>query len=340
MSPFRKKSIFFILLILVVLAFVICFSYFFRQWIYYGIGPGFKEKTVSAGPLWKGNDAVIGKEGVLVTFLTVGHIRHMRYSPQAVAAKKGPMLGELFTGALPLIKRLNPDFIFVTGDMLPLASFNPFNETPRDIEKEHSLFDLCWDRLSDELEDIKPEIVIMPGNHEYFNPVSAQVFKERVGDFYGSIAYAGVRFVWLNSCRSETGGKPLKEYAGAADITGDQLEFLQRGFSGGEEGWKEKIIFLFVHHSPFGIGNWQKDIEPLIRGRCPAVFSGTRSGTLSYKERGGVGYFNGGFDTKGLTPSYMVLTTVYGDGRITYTVYPVLSPGIFGKLKMILAKIF
>jgi hypothetical protein len=345
MSFSRKKLLLF-LFVFIVLAAGFCFYHFYQRWIYHGIGPGFKEKIVPVSAPG-GGDAVDSNEdsenndkNVLLTFLTVGHIRHMRYSPGAVMAKKVPLLGELFTGALPLIKRLDPDFIFVTGDVLPLASYNPFNESPRDIEKERSLFDFCWDRVFEELEGIDSKIIILPGNHEYFNPVSAAVFKRRVGDFYGSVFLGDVRFVWLNSCRTETRVKDAKKYAGAADITGDQLALLRRGFSTEPEGWRERNIFLFVHHSPFGIGNWKKDIEPLIRGRCTAVFSGTRSGTLRYRERGGVGYFNGGFDTKGLTPSYMVLTTVYRNGNIKYTVYPVLSPTIFGKLKMILAKLF
>lgn len=305
---------------------VLTVGFFVYRWqLIHGYGPGFLVKSDSATSQ--------GKPAKL-RFITAGHVRHMRYAPQRILSENVPLLGELFTTALPAVRELNPDLLFITGDVLPLASYNPFKEDPVDVEKERDLFQRCWDRVFDELSVAGCPVHIAPGNHEYFNPVSEAVFTERVGPVFGSMSRDGARFVWLNSCRSQTSTTNLKRYAAPADISEEQLAFLRDGFAG---RWTEAAIFVLVHHSPMGIKNWKTAVEPILRGgRCKAVFSGTRSGGLRYRERRGIHYFDGGFDTQNRTPSYLVKTTLYPGGDMTFTVFPVTPPTLTGKLNVLL----
>lgn len=288
-------------------------------WIYYIDGPGFY-KTKIIG------DVSRDDERVITSFLfTGGRAKKINSNTK--------MLNEIFLKSIDKINELNPDHVFIAGDVIACESYNPFNETPRDFNKEKALFNKCYDQIVEDLQKINAEVLIAPGNHDVYNVYGEEVYKKKIGKLFFSVKEGDVRYVLLNSNKSERTNIFIPETWHVADsIRGEQLDFLKKGFSG---EWTENSIFLFIHHDPFTIPNWQDEVQPLINNsNCRVVFSGTRQGSMRYNEIDGISYFDGGINEKGMIPTYYVLTTLYNN-KIKFTLYLVYPDTLKGKFLML-----
>ncbi len=333
---FKKTLILLIsIFVLVILSYV-----FYEIWVVRVDGPGFRNRII-AGDITRDN----AEKTVKFSFLTTGHIRDKAwyYYYQIDVRKMDSnneipnMLCSTFLESIDKINKINPDYIFITGDTLSLEY--PLNKKRMDVEKESVLFDSCWDQVFSQFERINPEAVFLPGNHDIFNFVGAGVYRDKIGPHFRSLVIKDVRFVLLNSSKieaevSEYYAGPEEKWFDPRSIDIDQVDFLKEGFA---ELWKEEIIFVFIHHDPLATPHWERDVHPILRGtKCKAVFSGTDLGTLRYRIKDGISYIDGGFDYRELVPSYFVLTSVYDNNDIKFSVYPVFPEKLEAKINMAL----
>ena len=319
------------IIIVIIIVFMILVGFY--HYLIFFLGPGFEGKTVKS--FLKYNTNKLDHNQITFSFVCLGHIRNHEIhgnelidifnklkKNQTIEANK--IFCDLYDKEINNINNLKPDFVFITGDLMPLITKNPFWKEIRNIENEMKLFNLFWDQIYKELSNIEAQVVIIPGNHEIYSNSSREIFKEKVGPLYYSFEFKDSRFIILNSIKSENDNseKDTRMHTRAdkpGKISKDQLEFLSTGFAA---EWAEKQIFIFTHFDPFDIPNWWDDVSPIIKNtNCKAVFSGTRSGTLGYEFIDSISYFDGGFDKEGIIPSYYVLTTVYENNDIKYNIY-------------------
>jgi len=329
MTGMLKKLSFVLIIIIVVLIFIVIYYHY----LIFFLGPGFHEKIIYNSNSYKVDNK--DDDNIKLSFLTLGHIRNFEYQGNELIQffykmrdnktnESDKIFCDLFYDEINNINDLNPDLLFITGDIIPLFNQNPFWKEDRNIEREKKLFELFWCQIYQELNIIKTKVVIIPGNHEIYSNVSREIYKEKVGLPYYSFKFKDSRFIILNSIKSEKDYPEIDTRMHTkADkpgiISKNQLEFLERGFA---TEWTEEEIFIFTHFDPFDIPNWWDEVSSIIKNtNCTAVFSGTRSGTLGYECIDDISYFDGGFDKEGVIPSYYVLTTIYENNDIQYNIY-------------------
>lgn len=343
-----KKHIFWSLVFLVL--FFLCLYGIILFSLYYVDGPGFKTLTTYNKTL---DNKQKGDEKVVLKFVTVGHLMNGNYRRDLPPDHKGyPRHGlnkivtheldgqdyfaDNFIKALPEIKDLDPDILFITGDVLPLFTIDIFERDDGiiDFAKERKIIEYCWDMIIPVLEETADDIIIAPGNHDIYGTTAEMVFREKVEKLFFSFTKKNIRFVVLNSVLKDTTGAYYDKWAWPVNIPQEQINFLRNGLT---SVWKEDLIFIFLHHSPMDIPNWMNEIHPLLIGsNCQAVFSGTRFGTFGSDKKDGIMYLDGGFDYNfRYNPSYFVLTEVYGNGKIQHRIHYVLPSKISNKVKVL-----
>ena len=88
------------------------------------------------------------------------------------------------------VKKLNllqPEFVMSVGDLI-----EGYTENRKQVVAEWEEFDMFVDML-------EMPFFYVAGNHDYTNPVMADIWKERLGKSYYHFTYQDVLFVMLNS---------------------------------------------------------------------------------------------------------------------------------------------
>ncbi|MDH3445295.1 MAG: metallophosphoesterase [Deltaproteobacteria bacterium] len=211
------------------------------------------------------------------SFVVLGHVRGDDNG------KVSPLLGEL----LAEVRKLSPDLIFLTGDMI-WGDVHNLTPDPNVIKRD-------WDQLDAALEQLGVPVYRVPGNHDINDPVTRDIYFTRYGELPRAFSYRGSRFILLNSSWVPEGSglPPLKR----PDVRGRQLgskqiKFIQQELS---DNRQYDHVFLFMHHLLWWHKEeaaWWRDVHPLLVGRnVRAVFGGDYGPMkFSHMRRDGIDY--------------------------------------------------
>jgi hypothetical protein len=187
--------------------------------------------------------------GADVLFVVSGDNR-----PTAQGAPMPPVLRTIFAE----IGLIRPDFVIWTGDTV-----YGYCDSRAELEQEYQAFAAAARPLAGAV-----PLFNSPGNHEIHSkqtcsapadkvcgaPCSEEVFRGHFGQLYGSMDYAGVHFIALDT-----------DVPDAQDaITGDQLDWLKRDL---EANKGARAIFVFTHTEFYSAPR----IDPSAATSHPAV---------------------------------------------------------------------
>lgn len=210
------------------------------------------------------------------TFVVVGHVRRDR-----TGGLLHPRLGEL----IERIKALDPDLVFLTGDMVwGDVDSNPAD--PANVERE-------WQALDSALGALPMPIHRVPGNHDISDLGTRDLYFRRYGPLPRAVEFRGSRFLLLSSAwippDGDTRHNPFVRPAA--------LDSAQVGFLRAELGPPGRFAhtFVFQHHILWWEPDapWWREVHPLLtQAGVDAVFAGDYGPLkFSFTEREGVRYY-------------------------------------------------
>ncbi|WP_339614808.1 metallophosphoesterase [uncultured Gilvimarinus sp.] len=168
-----------------------------------------------------------------------------------VTDRTGGLRPGVFSQAVDKLNLLQPEFVVSVGDLI-----EGYTEDRAQLATEWNEFDSMVKRLA-------MPFFYLPGNHDYTNPVMADVWRERYGASYYHFVYRDVLFVMLNS---NDGGS-------THTMSGEQIDWLKGVLKANPE---PKWTLGFTH-APL----WDRDeqdrwseVDALLESRLYTVFAG------------------------------------------------------------------
>jgi hypothetical protein len=210
------------------------------------------------------------------TFVVVGHVRR-----DSKGGLLHPRLGEL----IERIRTLDPDLVFLTGDMV----WGDYDNNPSDlvaVERE-------WNALDSALGTLRMPVHRVPGNHDITDLGTRDLYRRRYGPLPQVVEFRGSRFLLLSSAWIPADGDTRHApYTRPRALDSAQVEFLRTEL--GRPG-RFAHTFVFQHHILWWDADapWWPEVHPLLaQHRVAAVFAGDY-GPLKYSftEKDGVRYY-------------------------------------------------
>jgi len=209
-------------------------------------------------------------------FVVVGHVRRDR-----TGELLHPRLGEL----IERIRGLNPDLVFLTGDMVwGDVDSNPAN--PTKVERE-------WQALDSALATLPMPIHRVPGNHDISDLGTRDLYFRRYGRLPQVFEFRGSRFLLLSSAWIPPDGDTRHNpYIRPSALDSGQVRFLQT-----ELGRPDRFAhsFVFQHHILWWEPDapWWREVHPVMsQAGVAAVFAGDYGPLkFSFMEKDGVRYY-------------------------------------------------
>ena len=218
------------------------------------------------------------------SFVVLGHVR----------GRDNGKIGMLLEELLADIDKLKPDLIFLTGDMI-WGDYLSTNVDGELIKKD-------WERLDSALAQFGVPIYRTPGNHDFNDPVTRDIYFSRYGELPQVVTFRNSRFILLNSSYVPEGDDPLTleqrhKYIRTKRLASKQIDFIREEFS---QDKPSEHVFIFMHHLLWWSENaaWWRDVHPLLVGKnVRAVFGGDLGPMkFSHMERDGIGYIQSSMD--------------------------------------------
>ena len=210
------------------------------------------------------------------SFVVIGHVRGEGNTLM------NPWLDEL----LVEIKKLKPDMIFLTGDMIWGDIFAAVPDA--------KAITRAWDQLDAALGRLGVPIYRVPGNHDINDPVTRDIYFARYGTLPQAFTYRGCRFILLNSSYVPKGNDPPPEHR--PYVRGVPLDAPQRDFIRQElpDNHPYDHVFLFMHHLLWWEAHapWWREAHPLLVNRKVRMVLSGEYGPLkfSHMKRDGIDY--------------------------------------------------
>ncbi len=209
-------------------------------------------------------------------FAVVGHIR----------GPYGGGLNDLLGELVEEIRREDPDFVVVTGDLI----WGDWVRRP--VQRERVIAE--WEAVDRELARIGKPTFRVPGNHDIHDLITRDVYRERYGQLPRAETIRGCRLLFMNSAWTPADGDGRDGVA----YKGVPLDERQRAFL--EEQLREDgsfdHAFVFMHHLLWWSGSapWWTQVHALLKGsRVRAVFGGDFGPyKYSHLERDGIEYMH------------------------------------------------
>lgn len=210
------------------------------------------------------------------SFVVVGHVRR-----DGTGGMLHPRLGEL----IERIRALDPDLVFLTGDMV----WGDYDSNPADpvaVEME-------WRALDSALAGLPMPIHRVPGNHDISDIGTRDLYLRRYGPLPRVIEFRSSRFVLISSAwipaDDDTRHAP---YTRPAELDSAQLSFLRSELV---RPGPFAHTFVFQHHILWWDPEaaWWREVHPLLtQSGVDAVFAGDYGPLkFSFTEKGGVRYY-------------------------------------------------
>lgn len=199
-----------------------------------------------------------------------------------------PLLDEL----LDELRRVEPDLVFLTGDMV----WGYVGRPAATVDEKVVTAD--WDRLDSKLSQLGVPVYRVPGNHDINYPATRDVYFRRYGELPQVITYRGSRFILLNSAAVPEGdGSAPYEYFRGKQLDPEQIGFIRYELSQPESF---EHAFLFMHHLLWWSedAEWWRGVHSLLAGRkVRAVFGGDHGPMkFSHLRRDGIDYIQSGIE--------------------------------------------
>ena len=220
--------------------------------------------------------AAAGAADSTYRFVVVGHVRRDSHGGML-----HPRLGEL----IERIRALNPDLVFLTGDMV----WGDYENNPADtaaVERE-------WRALDSALGSLPMPVHRVPGNHDISDIGTRDLYFRRYGPLPRVVEFRGSRFILLSSAwipaDDDTRHAPYTrpEALDSAQVSFLRAELIRPGPFG--------HTFVFQHHILWWDPEapWWREVHPLLAQHgADAVFAGDYGPLkFSFTERDRVRYY-------------------------------------------------
>jgi len=165
----------------------------------------------------------------------------------------GPDSWKILDRAITEMNRMQPDFAVMIGDAIEGS------RQSMSLQSE-------WKEVFSHLDSLKMPLFLVPGNHDIYDRVSYNIWKEEIGDTYYSFSYQGCRFVVINT--EEFHG------TGEAGLGSRQMSFIRDQI----QNQSYEHLFLFMHQPMWilksELGKQWKTIEQLLEVIPHTVIAG------------------------------------------------------------------
>jgi len=212
------------------------------------------------------------------SFVVVGHTRG--------GPGNGVIPHERLDELIAEVRRLAPDFVVLTGDLIYGDIFTDKIDT--------AAVRADWEAVDRELEKFGVPVHRAPGNHDVWEPDTRDIWLERYGPLYRSFDFGGCRFLLLCSSWSPEPGDPGQcppRYIRGAPLDPQQVEFVARELAGASSA---RHVFVLMHHMLWWEPDapWWRDVHPLLAAApTRAVFAGDLGPwKFSHEKRDGIDY--------------------------------------------------
>lgn len=182
-------------------------------------------------------------------FVVIGHLRG--------GPGNGVIPTERLREAVDAINELEPDLVFVTGDIV-YGSWG--------MQPDADAIRADWDGMDAELARLTAPIHRAPGNHDAWDPVTRDIWLERYGSLYGSFDQGDNHFVLLQTgwvpALGEQGTCP-ESFTRGAPLGAAQLDFLRSDL---EQHAAAAHVFVIGHHMLWWEqpDHWWSTVHPLL----------------------------------------------------------------------------
>lgn len=168
-----------------------------------------------------------------------------------VTDRTGGMRPGVFADAVNKLNLLQPEFVMSVGDLI-----QGYTQDLNQLTYE-------WDEFDNLVKQLEMPFFYVAGNHDYTNPVMAEVWKKRYGKSYYHFTYRDVLFVVLNS---NDANKPHH-------MTQTQIDWLEGVL---KENPDPRWTLVFIHAPLWDRKdeNLWPEAEALLEGRKYTVFAG------------------------------------------------------------------
>jgi hypothetical protein len=241
------------------------------------------------------------------TFAVVGHVR----------GNSDPELYPRLDEVVAELKRLKPDLLFLTGDII-------WGSIPKALTDRKAVI-AQWEKVDAKLAPLGIPIYRVPGNHDIHDPVTRDVFFERYGALPRAVDFRGSRFLLLNTTFTPTGNAPVPS---AQKLTKTlRLDSLQRQFV--QDALTQSPAtntFLVMHHVLWFEEDdpWWAEVHPsLVKRGVRGVFSGDLGPAMyTHLVRDSIDYFRATLNamvdkpTAAATPVSLIRTVAVRELRV------------------------
>ena len=185
----------------------------------------------------------------------------------------------IFEQHIDEINLLDPDFVIDVGDLI-----NGYTKDAEEIEAMWNEFDRIVARFT-------VPFVMVAGNHDIWDPTSAEIYRRRYGKTYFSFDHKGAHFIILDSEILDESGAPIDR------IAGDQLQWLESDLA---KHRNARASFVFLHkplwpneRTGAECGkHWMDNVHPLLaKYGVSGVFAGHAHRYTSFPAIDGVRYY-------------------------------------------------
>ncbi len=175
----------------------------------------------------------------------------------------------VFADGVSKINLLQPEFVMSVGDLI-----EGYTEDTVELNRQ-------WNEFDGFIKELQMPFFYVPGNHDYTNPVMAEVWEDRLGPSYYHFVYKDVLFLCLNSERDRS-----REEGKSTFLDDVQFNYFKKAL---EENPEVKWTLLFMH-KPMWIhnetGKWN-ELEALLSERKHTVFAGHHHHYVKYERNNG-----------------------------------------------------
>jgi hypothetical protein len=216
-----------------------------------------------------------------LTLAVLGHVR----------GDREPGLNPLFVEELEELRRLKPDAVLLTGDII----WGDYDHSPADsatIEQE-------WEQVDSALATLRLPVYRIPGNHDWHDQVTYRAWLRRYGALPQAVMIGRVRLLLVSTMPVPSADTARRVYTDRR-LDSTQVRFLRSELA--DTGAYDHA-FVLLHHLLWWAPDsaaWWRDVHPLLApGRVAAVFSGDLGPLkFSHLERDGVHYYQSAIENQ------------------------------------------
>jgi len=175
----------------------------------------------------------------------------------------------IFMDGVNKLNLLQPEFVMSVGDLI-----EGYTEDVAEINRQ-------WDEFDGFIGQLQMPFFYVVGNHDYTNPVMADIWKDRLGPTYYHFTYKDVLFLCLNSeeDRANEDGQFTK-------ILDEQFDYAKKVL---EENQDVKWTLVFMHKPMWvydNTGRWE-ELDQMLGDRPHTVFAGHQHHYVKYERNNG-----------------------------------------------------